>query len=307
MVLHVVDASAPDEEQDRQREAVDDVLHEIGAGELPVELVLNKIDQVDPLGRRRLSNRFPAAPQVSALDRRGDGRSPGRARAAVRRSLGTRAAARSRTRTAAGCPSSTRSARPIEERKDTPDGVLDRRAAARAATCRASRRSWSPRQPGRAGSPPDRAADPEGAGGRRRAGARVLGGRRARPLGVRAGSSSRRASERSSPTGLAVAIPEGYAGLRPAALGARREARDLDRQHARARRLGLSRRAAGRTVNTDRARERSSSSRGCESRSSSILALPEVELVEVGELPESERGVRGFGSSYCTDGAAHPR
>jgi dUTP pyrophosphatase len=28
-----------------------------------------------------------------------------------------------------------------------------------------------------------------------------------------------------------------------------------------------------------------------------ILQLPEVELVEVDELPESERGVRGFGSS----------
>ena len=28
-----------------------------------------------------------------------------------------------------------------------------------------------------------------------------------------------------------------------------------------------------------------------------ILELPEVELVEVDELPESERGVRGFGSS----------
>jgi GTP-binding protein HflX len=67
MVLHVIDASAPDEEQDRQRDAVDDVLHEIGAGELPVEVVLNKIDRVDPLGRRRLANRFPGAVQVSAL------------------------------------------------------------------------------------------------------------------------------------------------------------------------------------------------------------------------------------------------
>jgi GTP-binding protein HflX len=66
-VLHVVDASASDEEQDRQREAVDDVLHEIGAGELPVVVVLNKIDRVDPLGRRRLANRFPDAAQVSAL------------------------------------------------------------------------------------------------------------------------------------------------------------------------------------------------------------------------------------------------
>jgi dUTP pyrophosphatase len=28
-----------------------------------------------------------------------------------------------------------------------------------------------------------------------------------------------------------------------------------------------------------------------------VLALPEVELVEVDELPTSERGVRGFGSS----------
>ena len=28
-----------------------------------------------------------------------------------------------------------------------------------------------------------------------------------------------------------------------------------------------------------------------------IVPLPEVELVEVDELPESERGVRGFGSS----------
>jgi dUTP pyrophosphatase len=28
-----------------------------------------------------------------------------------------------------------------------------------------------------------------------------------------------------------------------------------------------------------------------------IIPLPDVELVEVDELPESERGVRGFGSS----------
>src|SRR5438874_5677780 len=67
IVLHVVDASADDDEQDRQRDAVDDVLNEIGAGELPVEIVLNKIDRVDPLGRRRLANRFPNAAQVSAF------------------------------------------------------------------------------------------------------------------------------------------------------------------------------------------------------------------------------------------------
>ncbi len=47
------------------------MLHEIGAAELPLEIVLNKIDTVDALGRRRLANRFPGAPQVSALTREG--------------------------------------------------------------------------------------------------------------------------------------------------------------------------------------------------------------------------------------------
>jgi GTPase len=67
LVLHVADASAPDERLDETIAAVEAVLREIGAGELPVELVLNKIDAVDPLRRRRLSNRFPGAVQISAL------------------------------------------------------------------------------------------------------------------------------------------------------------------------------------------------------------------------------------------------
>ena len=39
---------------------------EIGADELPIELVLNKVDRLDPLARRRLANRFPEALQISA-------------------------------------------------------------------------------------------------------------------------------------------------------------------------------------------------------------------------------------------------
>ena len=65
LVLHVVDASAPDEELDEMRAAVEEVLAEIGATEVPVELVLNKIDLVDPLRRRRLA-RYSGALQVSA-------------------------------------------------------------------------------------------------------------------------------------------------------------------------------------------------------------------------------------------------
>jgi len=66
IVLHVVDASVDEERLSEMVRSVEDVLHEIGAGELPVAIVLNKIDRVDPLGRRRLANLFPVAPQVSA-------------------------------------------------------------------------------------------------------------------------------------------------------------------------------------------------------------------------------------------------
>jgi GTPase len=65
-VLHVVDASEDDDRLEEMIDAVDSVLHEIGADDVPVELVLNKIDHVDPLGRRRLSNRFPGSLQISA-------------------------------------------------------------------------------------------------------------------------------------------------------------------------------------------------------------------------------------------------
>ena len=71
LVLHVADASVPEVKLDEMVDAVEDVLVEIGAGELPVELVLNKIDAADPLQRRRLANRFADTVQVSA--RTGEG------------------------------------------------------------------------------------------------------------------------------------------------------------------------------------------------------------------------------------------
>jgi GTP-binding protein HflX len=67
LVLLVVDASAPDERLDEQEAAVRGVLHDIGADDLPLEVVVNKIDTVDTLRRRRLANRFPDAVQISAL------------------------------------------------------------------------------------------------------------------------------------------------------------------------------------------------------------------------------------------------
>jgi GTP-binding protein HflX len=67
LILLVIDASAPDERLDEQEAAVRTVLHDIGTDGLPLEVVVNKIDTVDPLRRRRLANRFPDAVQISAL------------------------------------------------------------------------------------------------------------------------------------------------------------------------------------------------------------------------------------------------
>ncbi|HWB57471.1 MAG TPA: GTPase HflX [Gaiellaceae bacterium] len=82
LVLHVVDASEPDERLEDTVRAVNAVLDEIGADELPLEIVLNKADLVDRLRLRRLANRFPDALQISA--RSGEGLDALRARIAER-------------------------------------------------------------------------------------------------------------------------------------------------------------------------------------------------------------------------------
>jgi len=123
LVLHVADASARDEQLDAMVAAVDDVLAEIGADELPVQLVLNKIDRVDQVGRRRLENRFPDAPQVSAVT--GEGLEELEARIAerfasrfetVRLLLPYDEGGRLSELYALGAP--------LDSREDTPDGVL---------------------------------------------------------------------------------------------------------------------------------------------------------------------------------------
>jgi GTP-binding protein HflX len=67
MILHVVDASVPEEELVEMTRAVEDVLHEIGADEAPQLLVLAKADQVDAERRSELQHRHPGAVLVSAL------------------------------------------------------------------------------------------------------------------------------------------------------------------------------------------------------------------------------------------------
>jgi GTPase len=125
LVLHVVDAAADDERIHEQTRAVDAVLRDIGAGELPLELVLNKIDAVEPLRRRRLANLFPDALQVSALT--GEGLDALRERIAERFSDRFEAVRLFLPYEDGGKLAELYSlGAPIEEREDQPEGVLVR-------------------------------------------------------------------------------------------------------------------------------------------------------------------------------------
>src|SRR5215218_9917726 len=125
LILHVVDASVPEERMEEMLAAVEAVLGEVGADEMPVQIVLNKVDLVDALKRRRLGNRFPGAPQVSA--RTGEGLDELRASVAalfserfeaVRLLIPYEAGDRLAELYELGAP--------VDERTDRPDGVFVR-------------------------------------------------------------------------------------------------------------------------------------------------------------------------------------
>jgi GTP-binding protein HflX len=71
LLAHVLDASAPDRQAGQQAEtmqrAVEQTLEEIGAGERPRLLVLNKIDLLDEQARDDLRLRYPDAMLVSGV------------------------------------------------------------------------------------------------------------------------------------------------------------------------------------------------------------------------------------------------
>ncbi|MGA3362587.1 MAG: GTPase HflX [Solirubrobacteraceae bacterium] len=71
LILHVVDASAAEEDVEAMMGAVESVLDEIGAGERPRLLVLNKADLLDELGRTRAVNGHRDALLVSAASGEG--------------------------------------------------------------------------------------------------------------------------------------------------------------------------------------------------------------------------------------------
>jgi dUTP pyrophosphatase len=98
------------------------------------------------------------------------------------------------------------------------------------------------------------------------------------------------------PTGLAVAIPEGYAGfVQPRSGLAARHGISIVNTPGLVD-SGYRGELLVNLVNSD-PRESFVVQPGMRIAQLVILPIPELELVEVDELPESERGVRGFGSS----------
>ena len=230
LVLHVVDGSASEQQLVEQIAAVDGVLREIGANDLPIELVVNKIDAVDVLGRRRLANRYPDALQISALT--GEGLDKLRERVAerfgerferVRLLLPYEEGARLNELYALGAP--------IDEREDTAEGVLARRTptAARAAPLRSvcrRRRAQRRRDPEQRGRARDGAAGHPAACRGDRADARVRGRRRPRPRRLRT-SRAETGGEGRRLDGPQRRDPGRARRLRPATLGTRRPPRHL--------------------------------------------------------------------------------
>ncbi len=101
------------------------------------------------------------------------------------------------------------------------------------------------------------------------------------------------------PTGLAVAIPEGYAGfVQPRSGLAARQGISVVNSPGL---IDSGYRGEIRVVllNTD-AEHTFVAEAGDRIAQLVVLPIPELELVEVDELPETERGVRGFGSSRTT-------
>jgi GTP-binding protein HflX len=87
LIVHVVDAWQDEDELNEMVRAVEDVLEEIGAGDQPRLLVLNKADLLDDERRRELHFRHPGAILVSAETGEGFDALGDRVEAAFRRTL----------------------------------------------------------------------------------------------------------------------------------------------------------------------------------------------------------------------------
>jgi len=137
LLLHVADASAPEEELQGMLDAVEEVLEEIGAADRPRLLALNKIDLLDAERRREISFRFPRSVPVSA--ERGEGLEE------LRKAIGARFLASLRPMELlvpydeGGRLSELHEVAGDMEREDTPEGVIVRARVPASAAARFER------------------------------------------------------------------------------------------------------------------------------------------------------------------------
>ncbi len=134
LIVHVVDAAAPERRRLVDMKAVDDVLKEIGAGEKPRLLVLNKADLLDEGGAARGWHPAPRCGTGLGSDRGGTGRSEradrgllrgdphrGRAAGALLRGVAAARASRGGRRAGANRAGGRRAcARESPDRRDAP-------------------------------------------------------------------------------------------------------------------------------------------------------------------------------------------
>ena len=291
LVLHVVDASADDADLDLMVQAVEAVLTEIGAAELPIELVLNKVDCVDGETRERLENRFPGSLQVSAQT--GEGLEALRGRIAERFEARFQVVELLVPYERGDVVSSLYAlGPPIELREDRADGVFIRarlperelRRLAPFLVRDAVARRYVIELP--VIRLRDDASLPQGA----YPGDAGLDLVACEPVELGPG-------ERGVvPTGIAVAIPEGYAGL-----VIPRSGLALEHGISLVNTPGLidsGYRGELRVVaiNTDRERPFTVEA-GMRIAQLVVMPAPEVDVIVLDELPETVRGAAGFGSS----------
>ena len=292
LVLHVLDATASDHQIDEMRGAVEDVLVEIGAAELPKELLLNKVDAARPARAPPARSPVPGRAAGVGPDRRRSRRVARAHRGAVSRPIRAGALAR-----------------PVRRRREARRALrarrTDRREGGHRGRC------------ARAGATPAR-GDPAlrrvPRRGRRAREGRVieLPVRRLRPdaqvptrayagdAGIDLAACERvelAPGERALvPTGLAVAIPAGYAGyVQPRSGLATKHGISIVNTPGLVD-SGYRGELLVNLLNTD-TREPFVVEPGMRIAQLVVLAVPDVAPVEVEELPDSERGDRGFGSS----------
>ena len=203
LIVHVADASVPEDELVEMLDAVEQVLAEIDAAERPRLLALNKVDQLDDEARRALGFRYPDAVQVSAET----GEGLDELRTTPRGALPGHAAADGAAAALRGGRAAVRAARAGRRRRARGHAGRGPRARAGAGRRRAALRALRQqrlvrvtlrfRRLSAAARPPGRAHDGDAGFDLHAAEAARLG------PGERA----------SVGTGLAVAIPDGFAGL----------------------------------------------------------------------------------------------